>query len=121
MSLYDTFVLISARRCEWFNLTAKRAKAKEFNTHTHIFTWLICMRKKCIRAQVEVGKSVNYFSQSTPKGLFTHVDIVNTPRVAQQAVCLCLRLCAVVNETVRKRERWRIGRIYCQVYATCFD
>lgn len=61
------------------------------------------MRKKCIRAQVEVGKSVNYFSQSTPKGLFTHVDIVNTPRVAQRAVCLCVRLCAVVNETVRKR------------------
>lgn len=61
-------------------------------------------KKKCIRAQVEVGKSVNYFSQSTPKGLFTHVDIVNTPRVAQRAVSLCVRLCAGLNETVRKRE-----------------
>lgn len=64
-------------------------------------------KKKCIRAQVEVGKSVNYFSQSTPKGLFTHVDIVNTPRVAQRAVCLCIALCTGANETDIERKRVR--------------
>lgn len=56
-------------------------------------------KKKCIRAQVEVGKSVNY--------LFTHVDIVNTPRVAQRAVCLCIALCTGVNETDIERKRVR--------------